>query len=823
MSIKPGPEVSLAEGENEIVITVTAGDGTTMMTYTVAVTRMSLPVVSIAAVEERVTEADLARFKVSRTGPTTEPLDVQVLFASTTSQRVKDLTIRIYAGQRSVTRRVQVGDNTIVEDDVTVTWTLAEGEGYRVSAENATASVVLEENDAPEFTVSVEPAEIAEGESATVRVAITNGVTFRQPETITLSVSGTASESDYSGVPETLSLRAYSTRPRFSTTATVTAAVDQEDEEAETVTITASHRGSVIGSATVTINSVSDDTTLASLSLSGIDIGPFSGATTSYQARVEESVETTTVTATASHSGATVSIDPSSEVSLAAGANRITVTVTAESGTKKTYTVTVTRVVRPVVSVIAVEERQVGPIGAVRLSRTGPTGEPLEVQVLLSSSDRTNTTDLTYRIPRGSSSMAARIQIGDNLYVEDDLTVTWTLQEGEGYTVSAEQASASVVLEESEVPKFSVSVSPAEIAEGESATVTVAITNRIRFKDDQTINLTVSGTASGSDYTGLPATLTWYAYRTSARTATLTAALDQEEEAAETVTITASHDGAEIGSATVTIAASEAPPPLTAEFVGMPATHDGETAFAFELRFNQEIEIGYKTLRDAAFEVTGGAVRRARRLAQESNLRWEITVQPTSGADVVLALPVTTDCAAEGAVCTTGAKGLSQRVTATVSGPAEVEAAGLLASAGKQSTERNLVRRRNGLGSGPGRCQAVRVPPVRRGAAARQGHCDGTRADGAVGGRRDAMGGGTRRRSAGAPAGGRIAAGGPGPNTGGQHGTGGSLVGREDGLGGGLAGRHRQCLPVGDRTAHGGSRHQARGRKSHAGGTVVGR
>ena len=63
-------------------------------------------------------------------------------------------------------------------------------------------------------------------------------------------------------------------------TATLAAATDQEEEQAETVTVTASHGGSTIGSATVTINSVSHDATLASLSLSGIDIGTFSGTVT---------------------------------------------------------------------------------------------------------------------------------------------------------------------------------------------------------------------------------------------------------------------------------------------------------------------------------------------------------------------------------------------------------------------------------------------------------------------------------------------------------------------------------------------------------------
>ncbi len=672
VSIEPGSEVNLAEGANQITVTAMAEDGTTTKTYTVTVTRVILPVVSIVAVAERVSEGEMGRFTVSRTGSTAKSLDVQVLFASSTSERVQDLTVRLLSGRRSVTKRVQGGDDTIVEEDRTWTWTLQQSSGYKVSADHASASVVEEEDDVPEFTVSVGPAEIAEGESATVTVAITNGVQFREAQTIALSLAGTASASDYRGMPETLRLHAFSTTPRFSTTATLTAAVDQEEEEAETVTVTASHGGAPIGSATVTITSVSHDATLNSLSLSGIDIGTFSGTTTSYQASVEPSVETTTVTATASHSGATVSIDPGSEVSLAAGANEITVTVTAEDGsTAKTYTVTVTRAAEPalpVVSIAAVEERVPGPIGEFMVTRTGPTAEALEVRVLFATSRGGSGQTLAFRIPRGQSSVTRRVQAGDNKLVEDDLTVTWTLQEGEGYAVSGEQASASVVVEESDIPEFSVTAEPAEVAEGESATVTVAITNGVRFREAQTIALSVSGTASGSDYTGVPETVTLPAYGTSVTLATLAAVVDQEQEAEETVTIAASHGGAEIGLATVTIAVGEVPP-LTARFLELPETHDGQTPFRFELRFSEEVEISYVTLRDTAFEVTGGAVRGARRLARPSNLRWEITLEPASAAGVVLVLPPTTDCAAAGAVCTAASKPLSGRLEATVKGP----------------------------------------------------------------------------------------------------------------------------------------------------------
>ena len=93
--------------------------------------------------------------------------------------------------------------------------------------------------------------------------------------------------------------------------------------------------------------------------------------------------------------------------------------------------------------------------------------------------------------------------------------------------------------------------------------------------------------------------------------------------------------------------------PLTASFAGMPSSHDGSgSAFAFELAFSEDIpELSYSTVRDSVLSVTGGQVMRARRLAAPSNRRWEVTVEPAGTANVSIALPPSTDCAAAGAIC----------------------------------------------------------------------------------------------------------------------------------------------------------------------------
>ena len=49
--------------------------------------------------------------------------------------------------------------------------------------------------------------------------------------------------------------------------------------------------------------------------------------------------------------------------------------------------------------------------------------------------------------------------------------------------------------------------------------------------------------------------------------------------------------------------------------------------------------------------MTGGSVDNVRRLVPGNNARWEITVTPSSEADVTLALNATTNCSAEGAIC----------------------------------------------------------------------------------------------------------------------------------------------------------------------------
>ena len=105
----------------------------------------------------------------------------------------------------------------------------------------------------------------------------------------------------------------------------------------------------------------------------------------------------------------------------------------------------------------------------------------------------------------------------------------------------------------------------------------------------------------------------------------------------------------------------------------VPESHDGATAFTFEIYFSEEPSLGWEAVRDHVLTVTNGNVDNARRKTSGSNIRWTITLEPSGNTDVTAALTPTTDCAAEGSVCTQGGKMLSNQTGITVPGPVETQ------------------------------------------------------------------------------------------------------------------------------------------------------
>ena len=208
-----------------------------------------------------------------------------------------------------------------------------------------------------------------------------------------------------------------------------------------------------------------------------------------------------------------------------------------------------------------------------------------------------------------------------------------------------------------------LSVVDAGGTEGTDAAIAFTVTLAPAAATEVTVSYaTADGTATApADYTSTSSTLTFEPGQTS-RTVEVPIADDDEEDDGETFTLTLSDPSSAVladAEATGTIRNTEAAP-LTAEFRGLPDAHGG-AAFTFELGFSEEFPLGYKRLRDAAFRVTNGAVTAARRVTAGKHRVWDVTVTPSGGGAVTVALPETTDCTAAGAICTA-----DERMLATV-------------------------------------------------------------------------------------------------------------------------------------------------------------
>ena len=206
---------------------------------------------------------------------------------------------------------------------------------------------------------------------------------------------------------------------------------------------------------------------------------------------------------------------------------------------------------------------------------------------------------------------------------------------------------------------------------------------------------TSPGTATaGADYTATSGTVT-FAPGDTAKTISVPIIDDNIEDTGETFSVTLSNPtNATLGNrtATGTIHNNDDGPEtpgdaLTARFVNMPGEHGGPgERFTFELKFSEEPSLSYKTLRDDAFTVSGGYVRKARRLERPSNIRWEITVEPSGWGNVGITLPGGRACTASGAICTDDGMNLANSPNATVLAPVALWVADARAREGSDAT-----------------------------------------------------------------------------------------------------------------------------------------
>ena len=114
---------------------------------------------------------------------------------------------------------------------------------------------------------------------------------------------------------------------------------------------------------------------------------------------------------------------------------------------------------------------------------------------------------------------------------------------------------------------------------------------------------------------------------------------------------------------------------LSASFSRVPPEHDGSSTFTLAFSLSHEPDpMSFETVRDSAFDVTGGAIEYVRRVRTGQNREWELRVRPSSLDDVTLTLRETTACDSPPGICA-GGQMLPGGLTVTVPGPATLSVA----------------------------------------------------------------------------------------------------------------------------------------------------
>ena len=401
---------------------------------------------------------------------------------------------------------------------------------------------------------------------------------------------------------------------------------------------------------------LSDDATLRSLLLAGIDLGPFDPDVRSYTATVGREIATVEVIAIPTETDARAGISTPEgrllygkpergrvEVELADPATTITVRVVAADGSPTAdYTVTVTRP----------EEPPEGPT----IAGTAQVGDTLTADTSgIADADGLDNATFSYQWIRNDGSDDADISGATGqtytLVSADEgkaiqVRVSFTDDAGNDETLTS--AATAAVAAKSNSPASGLPTISGTAQVGETLT---ADTSGIADEDGLgNVNYSYQWLADGADIAG--ATSSSY---------TVTAA--QEGQTIQ-VRVTFA-DGQETLASAPTAMVST---PLTAGFQWKPGSHNGRDEFMIFIQFSEEIASSYVTLRDHALTVTGGEVVSADVFGY-SDL-WVLGIDPDGNGDVTIALPITTDCSATGAVCTGGGKKLSNRIEHTVSGPA---------------------------------------------------------------------------------------------------------------------------------------------------------
>ncbi|MEK7412903.1 MAG: Calx-beta domain-containing protein, partial [Planctomycetota bacterium] len=558
---------------------VTARIGTATATASVSVT--ALPTIAIAATQPTATEfgTGTGLFTISRFGPTTAALTVNLTRAGTATNGVDYAllppTVTFPIGTTSVTLPVLPIDDTLAEINEAVLVTIAAGTGYAVTSPS-NASVTITDNEPP--TVSIAATDTSASEplltSGNGVFTITRTGPTSAPITVTYAITGTATmSSDYTSAPvgTTLTILA------GSATATITVIPLQDTilEPDESVIVTIQPvAGYAMGAVAATVTILDDESPVftvvakdASASETGTDTGQFQINRLGNKAPVLTANYTISGTATsgtdftalsgtlafaANAVSGLITVTPITDT-IAEGDETVIMTLATGTGYSVGTPAASTVIIRDdewtvhIAATDAVAFEPTTDTGTFTITRTGiasmTTATALTVAYTVSGTATAGadyaTLTGTVTIPAAVATVTIIVTPMDDTLVEGPETVIVTLSPSSLYLLGA-TAIATVTIGDNDPPPPTVSMTTPDTSAAEAALDPgrFTITRTGVTTAALTVTYVITGTATaGTDYVSLSGTVTIPIGAASANV-DVTPIEDALSEASETVILT---------------------------------------------------------------------------------------------------------------------------------------------------------------------------------------------------------------------------------------------------------------------------------------------
>ena len=560
-TLRPGTDDDdTDEADATVTLTLRAGAGYALgdsTTATVTVEDNDLPVVTVAAVAERIVEGEPLRFTVTRTGDLSAALTVTTLFGLPPDAMGTEADVTIAPGASMG----PAGGHTAPDADADITYYLGlkRSAAYRIGEPSLAMVTALDDEARPEVSVA---AADAAPEGGTLVFPVTLSRPYSAEVTVAYTLGGTAGAGDYTDAAGGAVTFASGTMEQAIRLATTDDDADEPEETVE-VTLTAGNTYR-LGTPVAATGRIQDDdlpVVTVAAEAAAVTEGADVVFTLTRAGVLSEALEVPVEVTDAD--GVLASMAPSSVTFGATAATTtlrlgtqgdsadepdamVTLTLAAgaahDLGTPSAATVTVEDDDLPVVTVAA-EAATVteGADVVFTLTRAGDLSVALEVPVAVTDADGVLTSTAPDRVTFGAAAATATLRLGtrDDTADEPDATVTLALQAGAGHALG-DPSQAVVTVRDDERRTVSVDDAP-PVTEGETLAFPVRLSNPSATAITVAwVVVGVDGAVPGADYADVRVGFVTFAPGDREETISLATLDDGDIEAEEGVRITLS-------------------------------------------------------------------------------------------------------------------------------------------------------------------------------------------------------------------------------------------------------------------------------------------